>query len=561
MRRLRSLGWLPLVIALLLVPAAAQAKDTSVGIPVAPPASMKVPPPGFRTTGDQAIAIARRQPAVQKVLRQHPRAIFDVKVYGDWRWQVDVAAKAGDRALVDVDISAYGNLIAVWTGISASTYFSRGHFDTTMRQPWVWLVFGLAFLAPFIDPRRLLRLLHLDLLVLLSFGFSYLFFERAHPEIAILSVYPPLLYLLVRMLRAGLRPRQARGRLVPILPTTVLVVGVIALFGARVALNVTSHKVMDIGYASVVGADRIAHKQQLYVDNDTHGDTYGPVNYLAYIPFEIAFPWKGAWDEVPAAHAATIFFDLLTILGLFLLGLRFRAGPEGRRLGLAMAWAWAACPFTLFGLVENTNDGLVAVLLVATLLVFSSAPARGAMLGLAAAAKFSPAALLLLIARGRDGDGRRQWLQTVGAFTAIVLFTFAVYFPAGGLRELWNCTLGFQMSRLPDFSPWVMWPNLGWTQTVLELAGVALAAVVAFLPGRRSLTEVSALAAAILIAIQLPAGHWFYFYIMWFAPLVFMAIFSAHREPVAVAATGAGDGDGAEDATHRGEAPPLALAS
>ncbi len=224
-----------------------------------------------------------------------------------------------------------------------------------------------------------------------------------------------------------------------------------------------------------------------------------------------------------------------------------------------MAWAWAACPFTLFGVVENTNDGLVALLLVATLLVFRSAPARGAMLGLAAAAKFSPAALLLLIARGREGDGRRQWLQTIVAFTGIVVFTFAMYFPAGGFRELWNCTLGFQMSRLPDFSPWVIWPNIGWTQTLLELAGVALAAVVAFLPGRRSLTEVSALAAAILIAIQLPAGHWFYFYIMWFAPLVFMAIFSAHREPAALAATGADDEDVA-DAAH-GDAPQLALAS
>ncbi len=293
MRRLRSLGWLTLVLALLLAPAAAQAQDTSVGIPVAPPSSPTVPPPGFKTTARQAIAIAKRQPEVQKVLREHPRAIFDAQVFGNWRWQIDVAAKNGDRALVDVDISPYGNVIDVWSGISASTYLARGHFDTTMRQPWVWCVFGLLFLAPFIDPRRLRRQLHLDLLVLLSFGFSYLFFERAHPETAILLVYPPLVYFLIRMLRAGLRPRQARGRLVPYLPTAALAVGVIALFGARVALNVNSHKVMDIGYASVVGADRIDHKQQLYVDNDTHGDTYGPVNYLAYIPFEARLSVEG----------------------------------------------------------------------------------------------------------------------------------------------------------------------------------------------------------------------------------------------------------------------------
>jgi len=63
--------------------------------------------------------------------------------------------------------------------------------------------------------------------------------------------------------------------------------------------------VRHLVYISVVGADRVAHKQQLYVDNDSHGDTYGPVNYIAYIPFEIAFPWKGVWDQVPAARAAS----------------------------------------------------------------------------------------------------------------------------------------------------------------------------------------------------------------------------------------------------------------
>jgi hypothetical protein len=185
--------------------------------------------------------------------------------------------------------------------------------------------------------------------------------------------------------------------------------------------------------------------------------------------------------------------------------------------------------------LENTNDGLVALLLVAALLMFGSAPARGAVLGLAAAAKFSPAALVLLFARGVDGDRRRQWLQTLGACVGVFAFTMAIYWPTGGLQELWACTLGFQLSRPPDFSLWAVYKDIGWTQTAAEILGVAVAAAVAFVPGRRTLTEVSALAAAVLIAIQLPGGHWFYFYIMWFAPLVLMALFSAHREPLAVA--------------------------
>src|ERR1019366_3875963 len=99
---------------------------------------------------------------------------------------------------------------------------------------------------------------------------------------------------------------------------------------------------------------------------------------------------------------ASVVFDLVTILGLLALGRRLKPGREGRRLGLALGWAWAACPFTLLGLLMHTNDGLIAMLSVLSLLVFSSPSARGAVLGLAAAAKFSPAALLPLFASDRE---------------------------------------------------------------------------------------------------------------------------------------------------------------
>ena len=152
-------------------------------------------------------------------------------------------------------------------------------------------------------------------------------------------------------------------------------IGLVLVCGFRIAMNVTDSGVIDVGYASVVGADRITHKQELYVDNDVHGDTYGPINYLAYVPFEQAFPWSGRWDGLPAAHAAAIFFDLMTILGLFVLGLRLRPGRGGRRLGLGLAWAWATYPFTFMVLMCNSNDALIGALLVWTLVALTS-PAR-----------------------------------------------------------------------------------------------------------------------------------------------------------------------------------------
>ena len=60
-------------------------------------------------------------------------------------------------------------------------------------------------------------------------------------------------------------------------------------------------------------------------------------------------------------------------------------------------------------------------------------------------------------------------------------------------------------------------------------AAAALALLVAFVPARAATCARSAaLGAAILIAVQLTATHWFYLYIVWFVPFVLVALFAAH---------------------------------
>ena len=39
--------------------------------------------------------------------------------------------------------------------------------------------------------------------------------------------------------------------------------------------------------------------------------------------------------------------------------------------------------------------------------------------------------------------------------------------------------------------------------------------------------QIAALAAAVTIAVQLTAGHWFYFYVVWFLPFVLVATLRA----------------------------------
>jgi hypothetical protein len=270
------------------------------------------------------------------------------------------------------------------------------------------------------------------------------------------------------------------------------------------------------------------------------GDVYGPVNYLAYVPFEQALPYDGVWDDLPAAKAAALAFDLLTALALFALGRGLRrdrdgtSTAEGRALGIALAYAWLAYPFTLYALGSSFNDSLVALLVVCCLLVVSSPPARGAVAALAGLTKFGPLALAPLLAAGTGERGERHPLS-LAAFAIFFTLTAAIVtiplLPDGGPRELYDRSLGYQASRGSPFSLWGQAPSLDALQTVAKVLAAALACAVFFVPRRRTVIQVAALAAAVLIAIQFTANHWFYPYAVWFAPLMLFAVFASQRGP------------------------------
>ena len=114
-------------------------------------------------------------------------------------------------------------------------------------------------------------------------------------------------YLLVRLALAGFRPREREEPLIPVARESWLLVGLALLLIGRIVLNVVDSDVIDVGYTSVIGADDLLHGKDL--------TGYGPVMFLAYVPFELIFPWHGAWDSLPAAHAAALTFDLLTVVG------------------------------------------------------------------------------------------------------------------------------------------------------------------------------------------------------------------------------------------------------
>jgi chromate transport protein ChrA len=96
------------------------------------------------------------------------------------------------------------------------------------------------------------------------------------------------------------------------------------------------------------------------------------------------------------------------------------------------------------------------------------------------------------------------------------------------VRELYDRTIGYQAGRPSPFSVWGQVDSLGWLQEVVKAAAGALALIAAFVPRRPDLRQTAALGAAILIAVELTATHWFYLYVVWFVPFVFAALFAAH---------------------------------
>jgi hypothetical protein len=441
-----------------------------------------------------------------------------------------------DRAVAKVDLRD-GEVLEQWTGYQVAWEMARGYegdFGRSFNSPWVLIPFGLLFLAPFVDPRRPLRVLHLDLLVLLGFGVSHVLFNRGEIGLSVPLVYPVLLYVLGRMLYVGFRGRGGpAGPLVPRIPVAWLAIGALALFGARVALNVADSNVVDVGYAGVIGARHVVDGDELYdgrfAADPPAGDTYGPANYLLYVPFERTIGWSGRWDHVPAAHGAAIAFDLLCLAALFLLGRRVRAGPEGVALGTALAFAWAAYPYSLFVLMTNSNDALVGALAVLAVLALAAPAARGALVGLGAAAKFAPLALAPLFANP-DGSSRlRGPLVFGGVLAAVLLAAFLPFVPPGGLGDVYDRTLGFQLGRDSPFSVWGQSPTLEPLHTLVKVGAVNLAVALLIFPARKAPVQAAALAAAVLVALQLATVHWFYLYVAWFAPLVLVALFARHE--------------------------------
>ena len=480
-------------------------------------------------------------------------------------WSKNKQVDAGEIAQGKVDDRS-ALVTEAWTGPQVAWKMARGapgaFGGKKINSTPVWLAFCAAFLLGLFDFRRLFSLRNLDLLALLSFTASLWYFNHGDVFTSVPLAYPPLVYLLARCVWIGVRGRPVRAAR-PLWKPAVLLAAAVFLIGFRIGLNLEDSNVIDVGYAGVIGAQRIASGVTPYghfpEEGDLKpcgpsdsageirdriqpngrcesanplGDTYGPVAYEAYLPGYWIRGWSGKWDKLPAVHLTSIIFDVLCALGLGLAGLRY----GGRWLGSALAFAWAAFPFTQYVSMSNTNDAIVPVFLIFGLWLASSPWSRGVLSALSGWTKFATlvTAPLWLTYPGPLRRPRPA-LMFVAGFLVATIAAFSVLVldghPIQAAHTFYERTLKTQITRESPFSLWD-WaqyhargiPDLHVVQRVLEGVLVVAAIVVAFVPRTKSLLQLAALTGALLIGFELVLTHWFYLYIPWFFPFVAFAV-------------------------------------
>jgi len=568
---MRALAFLPVAACLVFaVPATAATTPTQPvydgngRLTQAPLAPADQP---VRLTEKRTTAIFLAHPKVRDWLQRYPKKnrVTQSEYSKQYRnWTVKIWwGKAGEIATGRID-DASGLVTEAWTGPAVAWKMARGGAGAfggkKINSYPVWLGLCALFLLGLADWRRPLSLRNLDLLALLSFSASLWYFNRGDIYTSVPLVYPPLLYLMGRGLYIGVTGRATRGAT----RWSVWILLALTMFGAgfRVGLNVRSSNVIDVGYAGVIGAERIVHGQAPYnhmpiegdlkacgpkdQDGETRdrvqangrcesandrGDTYGPVSYESYIPGYLALGWTGKWDDLPAAHATSIAFDLLCILGLGLVGLRF-GGPL---LGAALAFSWTAYPFTQYASSSNTNDSILPAFLIWGFWLVTLPAVRGSFLALAGWTKFAALVLAPMWATYPDGlRAPRRKAAFAAGFAGATVLAFSIVLlepsPLHALRVFWDRTVLWQIGRESPFSIWD-WgqyhakgiPDLRLVQRVIEVLLVGAALAFAVFPRRKTPLQLAALTGVLLMGFELVLTHWFYLYIPWFFPFVVYA--------------------------------------
>lgn len=451
----------------------------------------------------------------------------------------------GDRVAAEVAVT---NSASVSQGVN----FKRlkvPYGDWIAYQPLVLALLGTVFvLLAGVVPLRRRR--NLDVLAALSMLGPMVLLQHRLLLLSVVCAVPGLLWLLSRAAIVGLGPPRPVGpaqSLFDVLTANwepgrrvrtlrLVLVGLLLVFAM---VGISSDDAVDVIYAVMEGATKILHGTLPYghLPGDViHGDTYPILSYALYVPLALIAPVNDVWQSVDLA----LGFTVLTAAGAAVAIARFRVPPspeganstsadEGER-SLKSALIWLTFP-PLLGIVSSgTTDVLLGVMVLTAVLLWRRPTASAAVLTAAAWFKLAPAALLPLWLSARRGHpARRAVVAVVAVSVGPLLLLVALGGIAGPISMLHS--MAYQFSR---GSPQSLWSALG----LQDLQPLAQGAVVGALAGAcvrlRREPELSAdparlaaLAAAVLIALQLSADFWSFLYLAWVAPLLSISVLRA----------------------------------
>jgi Glycosyltransferase family 87 len=450
-----------------------------------------------------------------------------------------VSFSAGAKTVAEVAVRADGTV----DQIQDLAHQAVPYGDWIAYEPSVLICLSMLFvLMVGVVPLRRLR--NLDLLAVLSLLATVVLLQDGYLTASVLAVLPSLGYLLFRcawrglgfggdpaastplfdQLTRGWEPRQ-RVRVLRLLLATLALVFVM--------VGVSSPNAVDVAFAVMEGATKVLHGVLPYghMPGDVlHGDTYPIGSYLLYVPLAWVAPVYSVWSSVEGALALAVLAALVTAAVLMRsAGGRTRRDPGTETVSLRAAIAWLSFPPLMIIVSTGTTDVSLAAMLALAVLLWRRPGASTGMLAVAGWFKLAPFALVPVWLAPRRGRQLAAALAALAGVSAAMIALLVALGGTGGPAAMVHA-VAYQFGRGSIES---LWSTLG----IANLQPLGEAAVLALIAGavvrlRREAElaadhgRVAALAAAILIGLQLAANYWDFLYLAWILPLAGMSLFA-----------------------------------
>ncbi len=388
------------------------------------------------------------------------------------------------------------------------------------------------------------RLGNVDVIALIVLAMTIHVLNLRLFEPSLLMSTPALLYLIVRCAWVGFRPARGpgeavagaaarplfaalAGRLAHARRDRLLAITLVGLSLMAALLVVPGGNTGDVGVATMSGATALTEGKSPYrhvTEDVVHGDTYPFFMYLLYAPAAAVSPVHDAFDNLDGALWVAAL--ALALTGLAIFKAAGRAG--GRSAALRQTLAWLAFAPVLVAATAGSND-LIAAALVAWAVAWATHAGRSSLaLAMAAWAKVVPVLALplwLMRFRGDRAAGRRSVIAAAALSVSVpVVITYGGPSVIGDMLH----AISFQASRGSLLSVWTLLKL-----PVLQAACLAAVLTIAVFAAWRTWLDrslaadhrrICALAAAVVLGMQLAANYWSYAYLPWAYPLIAAAL-------------------------------------